>query len=123
MNGETIAAQSPAIIDTGTTLLMMSSDAYAKYAAVLSAATGAKLDPSTGLLAVSPNQVARAPPLMVVIDGNAFPLSADSQFFPLTSNAALTGKSSINLRYNVVASTGTPTGSGLDVIMGYACEA
>lgn len=51
--------------DTGTTLVLLASDAFAAY----QKATGATLDSATGLLTVSKEQFLTLPPLLFTIDG------------------------------------------------------
>lgn len=51
-NNEQLLSDSAGIVDTGTTLLMIATDAFQKY----ERATGAKMDNSTGLLTLTEQQ-------------------------------------------------------------------
>ena len=51
---DTILSTTAGIVDTGTTLLLLASDAFQKY----QSATGAQMDETTGLLTVTDSQFA-----------------------------------------------------------------
>ncbi|KAJ7445326.1 family A1 protease [Mycena latifolia] len=98
------------IIDTGSTLLFLASDAYSRYAAL----TGATLDSATGLLTVP--SIANLQPLVVVMNGTSFTFSPNAQLWPRALNTAIGG--SCCKIYLVIADLGSPSGSGLDFILG-----
>ncbi|EJD41330.1 aspartic peptidase A1 [Auricularia subglabra TFB-10046 SS5] len=109
--GTTILTSS-GIVDTGTTLLLLASDAFAAY----QRATGAVQDRNTGLLRLTRQQFASLPPLNFVIGGTTFSLSADGQRWPQQLNTAIGG--STNFVYLIVSSLGSPSGSGFDFVLG-----
>ncbi|KAJ7445280.1 family A1 protease [Mycena latifolia] len=98
------------IIDTGSTLLFLASDAYSRYTAL----TGATLDSATGLLTVP--SIANLQPLVVIMNGTSFTFSPNAQLWPRALNTAI-GGSSCKL-YLVIADLGSPSGAGLDFILG-----
>lgn len=78
VQGGTAILGSAGIVDTGTTLVLLASQAFGAYAT----AAGAVLDSATGLLRVTPAQFAVLPTLDVVVGGVAFPLTPDGQRWP-----------------------------------------
>lgn len=109
-----ILATTAGIVDTGTTLIMIASDAFSKY----TSATGAVLDKTTGLLRITPAQYANLQSLYFTTNGVTYTFTANAQLFPRSLNTAIGGTAS-NI-YLIVANLGTPSGQGLDFINGYA---
>ncbi|KAG6813700.1 hypothetical protein H0H92_008107 [Tricholoma furcatifolium] len=101
------------IVDTGTTLVQIASDAFEAY----QKATGAVPDSNTGLLSITMDQYNNLQPLNFAINGRTFAMSPNAQIFPRALNTQIGGTS--DGIYLVIASTGTPSGSGLDFIAGY----
>lgn len=62
---DTILPTTAGIVDTGTTLLLLATDAFDAY----TAATGATPDSTTGLLSVTPEQFAALKSLFFTIGG------------------------------------------------------
>ncbi|KDQ58183.1 hypothetical protein JAAARDRAFT_155852 [Jaapia argillacea MUCL 33604] len=112
-NGATILATTAGIVDTGTTLVYLASNAYTKYVS----ATGAKLDATTGLLKVTSAQYAALKPLDFVIGGVTYALTANGQIWPRSLNTYIGGTT--GSIYLIVNNLGTPSGEGLDFINGY----
>ncbi|KAF8236774.1 aspartic peptidase A1 [Tricholoma matsutake] len=102
------------IVDTGTTLVLIASDAYNRYVT----ATGAVLDNATGLLRITSAQYANLQSLFFHINGVTYELTANAQLWPRSLNTLIGGTS--GSIYLIVANLGTPTGQGLDFINGYA---
>ncbi|KAG6813213.1 hypothetical protein H0H92_013100 [Tricholoma furcatifolium] len=102
------------IVDTGTTLVYIATDAYDRYVS----ATGATLDSTTGLLKITSAQYSALQPLYFNINGVAFELTPNAQLWPRSLNTAIGGSASD--LYLVVNDIGSVTGSGLDFINGYA---
>jgi len=127
--GVTILSQTAGIVDTGTTLILIANgmhlshddevllttclDAFYKY----QIATGAILDPNTGLLKISPDQYQKLSPLNFNIGGVSYQLTPNAQIWPRSLNTALGGTSGDI--YLVVSYIGSNSGSGLDFINGY----
>ncbi|KAG6840770.1 hypothetical protein C0991_004555 [Blastosporella zonata] len=109
-----ILSSTAGIVDTGTTLLYIATDAYNRYRS----ATGAVLDSNTGLLRITSAQFANLKSLFFTINGATFEFTANAQLWPRSLNTAIGGSAS-NI-YLVVADIGTSTGAGLDFINGYA---
>ncbi|KAG2360438.1 aspartic peptidase domain-containing protein [Suillus spraguei] len=101
------------IVDSGCTFLLIVSDAYDNY----KAATGAELDPATGLLTVTPEQYGALQPLDFHIGGETFSLSPNAQVWPRSLNHLVNGVDGV--LYLVVKSLNRRFGSGLDFINGY----
>lgn len=108
-----ILAETAGIVDTGTTLILIASDAFDKY----QSATGATLDQSTGLLQISSDQYAQLSSLYFTAGGVTYELTANGQIWPRSLNSAIGGTT--DGIYLIVANSGTASGSGLDFTNGY----
>ncbi|KAG0695389.1 aspartic peptidase domain-containing protein, partial [Suillus ampliporus] len=108
----TILSETAGIVDTGTTLILIASDAFANY----QSATGATLDQITGLLAVTLTQYDALQNLNFNVGGNTYALTPNGQIWPRALNTYLGGSS--GYIYLVVNDIGTPSGEGLDFING-----
>ncbi|KAI0783297.1 aspartic peptidase A1 [Abortiporus biennis] len=107
-----IQSNSAGIVDTGTTLVLIASDAFTRY----QRATGGVNDAATGLLRLTTAQFANLQSLFFNINGVSFELTANAQIWPRALNADIGGNA--NSVYLIVNSIGTPTGEGLDFING-----
>ncbi|KAI0672030.1 family A1 protease [Trametes maxima] len=110
--GQIILPSTAGITDTGTTLLLIASDAFATYQSL----TGGVLDPNTGLLKITPDQFANLKSLFFHIGSNAFEFTPNAQIFPRALNSAIGGTD--DAIYLVIADIGTPSGEGFDFIDG-----
>ncbi|KAG6879572.1 hypothetical protein C0992_001399 [Termitomyces sp. T32_za158] len=113
-SGTTILTENSGIVDTGTTLLLLASDAFARY----TSATGAVPDNATGLLRLTSSQFANLQSLFFSINGATFEFTANAQAWPRALNAAIGGTS--NNVYLIVGDLGTPSGEGFDFVNGFA---
>jgi len=113
-NGKTILSSTAGIVDTGTTLIYIATNAYDKY----KTATGGTEDESTGLLKISSSQYSALKTLDFVIGGTTYGLTANAQIWPRALNSDIGGSSGDI--YLVVSDVGNDSGSGLDFINGYA---
>ncbi|KAG2047767.1 acid protease [Suillus hirtellus] len=114
MYGSTpILDQTAGIVDTGTTLILIASDAFNIY----QTATGATLDKTTGLLQISSDQYEQLSSLYFTIGGITYELTPNGQIWPRSLNSAIGG--STNNIYLVVSDSGDSSGSGLDFTNGY----
>ncbi|KAI1786237.1 acid protease [Ganoderma leucocontextum] len=111
--GTTILSSTAGITDTGTTLVLLASDALAKY----QKATGAVLDNNTGLLKITSAQFAKLQSLFFHIGGTTYEFTPNAQIWPRALNTAIGGSASSI--YLVTADLGSPSGEGLDFIDGY----
>ncbi|KAI9452783.1 aspartic peptidase A1 [Lactarius psammicola] len=109
----TILSTTAGIVDTGTTLILIATDAFNRY----KTATGAVNDAATGLLRITSTQFNNLQSLFFTAGGRAFELTANAQIWPRSLNTFIGGTSTSI--YLVVNDIGTPTGSGLDFINGY----
>ncbi|KIL59248.1 hypothetical protein M378DRAFT_14952 [Amanita muscaria Koide BX008] len=109
----TVLASTAGIVDTGTTLILIASNAFSTYKSL----TGGVLDANTGLLKITASQYSALKPLNFNINGVTFPLTANGQIWPRSLNTAIGGTATSI--YLVVASIGAPSGQGLDFIDGY----
>ncbi|KAL0959820.1 hypothetical protein HGRIS_011499 [Hohenbuehelia grisea] len=102
------------IVDTGTTLLYIATDAFQKY----QKATGAKLDQNTGLLTITQAQFDNLQSMFFVIGGVTYEFTANAQIWPRALNSTIGGVE--NKIYLVTVDMGQESGSGLDFINGFA---
>ncbi|KAJ7354296.1 aspartic peptidase A1 [Mycena albidolilacea] len=110
-----ILASTAGIVDTGSTLIHLATDAFNKY----KYATGAVLDTTTGLLTITAAQYAALQNLDFVIGGVTYALTPNAQIWPRSLNTAIGGSASCI--YLVVTDLGTNSGEAeFDVINGYA---
>ncbi|KAG2103766.1 acid protease [Suillus discolor] len=114
MYGSTpILDETAGIVDTGTTLILIASDAFSVY----QSATGAILDKTTGLLQISSDQYEQLASLYFTIGGIAYELTPNGQIWPRSLNSAIGGTT--DGIYLVVSDSGDSSGSGLDFTNGY----
>ncbi|KIJ40077.1 hypothetical protein M422DRAFT_257145 [Sphaerobolus stellatus SS14] len=108
----TILSTTAGIVDTGTVLLLLATNAITAY----KKASGAVLDNTTGLLRLTTAQFAALQSLFFTIGGTTFELTANAQAWPRNLNADIGGTA--NNVYLIVGDLGTPSGEGLDFING-----
>ncbi|PBL00401.1 acid protease [Armillaria gallica] len=108
-----ILSSTAGIVDTGTTLVYIASNAFTKY----KTATGATLDSSTGLLRITSAQYAKLSSLFFNINGVSYELTPNAQIWPRSLNTEIGGSSSAI--YLIVNDIGINSGEGLDFINGY----
>lgn len=109
----TILAETAGIVDTGTTLILLASNAYTKY----QSATGATLDRTTGLLRITSTQYSALQNLNFNVGSTTYALTPNGQIWPRSLNTYIGGSTSYI--YLVVNNLGSPSGQGLDFINGY----
>ncbi|KDR84345.1 hypothetical protein GALMADRAFT_708895 [Galerina marginata CBS 339.88] len=109
----TILPNTAGIVDTGTTLVLLATDAFNTY----KSATGAILDSTTGLLSITPDQYAKLQSLFFTVENTIFEMTPDAQLWPRVLNTLIGGSASAI--YLIVGDLGIPSGSGLDFINGY----
>ncbi|KLO16772.1 family A1 protease [Schizopora paradoxa] len=110
---QSVLSGNSGIVDTGTTLILIATDAFNRY----QAATGATLDSNTGLLSITKDQYSRLQSLFFTIGGTRFELTPNAQIWPRALNSYIGGtRDGI---YLVVADIGMNSGSGMDFINGY----
>ncbi|CDO71514.1 hypothetical protein BN946_scf184910.g13 [Trametes cinnabarina] len=107
-----ILSNTAGIVDTGTTLTLIATDALQRY----QRATGAVLDNATGLLRLTQAQFQNLQSLFFTINGATFELTPNAQIWPRALNTAIGGNA--NSIYLIVGDIGTPSGEGLDFING-----
>lgn len=89
-SGTSLLKNEPGIVDTGTTLLLISTAAYIEY--ILN--TGASPDETTGLLKISSSNYSKLKSLYFTIGGTTFEFTANAQTWPRALNAAIGGSTS-----------------------------
>ncbi|KAJ7913482.1 acid protease [Mycena leptocephala] len=109
----TILDLTAGIVDTGTTLLLLATDAFEAY----QKATGATADRTTGLLTVTASQFAKMQSLLFHIGDATLELTPNAQIWPRSLNSTLGGDD--NKIYLITADLGSNSGSGLDFIDGF----
>ncbi|KAF8879842.1 aspartic protease [Infundibulicybe gibba] len=110
----TIQPLSAGIVDTGTTLFLIASNAFTRYRQL----TGAVPDANTGLLRVTSAQFANLQSLFLVMSTTTLELTADAQIWPRALNTAIGGVAGDI--YLIVGNLGTPSGEGFDFVDGFA---
>ncbi|KAG1891613.1 acid protease [Suillus fuscotomentosus] len=108
-----ILDETAGIVDTGTTLIYIASDAFNKY----QSATGGTLDEATDLLKISSDQYDQLSSLYFTIGGVTYELTPNAQIWPRSLNSAIGGTT--DGIYLIVSSTGSSSGSGDDFTNGY----
>ncbi|EIW53178.1 aspartic peptidase A1 [Trametes versicolor FP-101664 SS1] len=100
------------ILDTGTTLILIASDAFQRYQDF----TGAKADDDTGLLSITQEQYGNLQNLYFKIGDIDYALTPDAQIWPRALNADIGGAE--DGIYLIVADLQSDSGRGLDFING-----
>ncbi|KAH9936082.1 acid protease [Fomitopsis serialis] len=113
-NGTSLLSGNAGIVDTGTTLLMIATDAFQKY----QKATGATLDSTTGLLSITEDQYNKLQSLYFKIGSTTFEFTANAQIWPRSLNSTLGGEA--GKIYLITSDLGSNSGQGLDFINGFA---
>lgn len=108
-----ILSTTAGIVDTGTTLVLLSTNGFNAY----TKATGATNDATTGLLKLTTAKFASLQSLFFTAGGATFELTANAQAWPRSLNTVIGGTAG-NV-YLIVNSLGTPSGEGLDFINGF----
>ncbi|KAH9057469.1 acid protease [Lactarius vividus] len=112
-SGESILSSTAGIVDTGTTLVLIATDAFKTYQQV----TGATLDEDTGLLTLTNSQFKNLQSLFFHVGSVQYELTPNAQIWPRVLNTAIGGiEGSI---YLIVSDLGSPSGRGLDFINGF----
>ncbi len=83
----TVLSSTAGIVDTGTTLTLIATDAFNRY----KASTGATLDRNTGLLSITSEQYGRLQNLVFTIGGTRFELTPNAQIWPRALNSYIGG--------------------------------
>ncbi|KAG1719342.1 aspartic peptidase domain-containing protein [Suillus paluster] len=110
----TILSETAGIVDTGTTLIFIATDAFNQY----KSATGATMDQNTGFLMITSDQYAKLQTLTFNIGGSSYDLTPDAQIWPHSFNTEIGGSSSSI--YLIVADIGSNSGSGFDFVNSYS---
>ncbi|KAF8589852.1 acid protease [Ramaria rubella] len=110
-NSTPILTKGSGIVDTGTSLLLLASDAFQAYVS----ATGATMDQTTGFLTIdNPNNLQS---LFFNMGGVTFEFTANAQILPRVLTSGLSGGS--NLTYLIVGDNGSQLGQGNDFTNGF----
>ncbi|KAK3823850.1 MAG: family A1 protease [Linnemannia elongata] len=112
-SGKTILSPTAGIVDSGTTRLLLASDAFKEF----QSATGATIDATTNLLTLTSSQYANMESLFVHIGATTFELTPNALIWPRSLNSEIGG--SPGSIYLIVGDHGQPSGQGLDFILGY----
>ncbi|KAG9219673.1 hypothetical protein CCMSSC00406_0006005 [Pleurotus cornucopiae] len=112
-NNAPLLSSTAGIVDTGTSLILLSTDAFKRYME----ATNATKDDVTGLLSIPASSYGQLHSLNFKIGGFTFEMTPDSQVWPRSLNACIGGRN--DTMYLIIGDMGTVGGSGLDFILGY----
>ncbi|OCH85902.1 aspartic peptidase A1 [Obba rivulosa] len=113
-SGTSVLSNTAGIVDTGTTLLYIATDALSRYIKAVGASS--EPDEETGLYTISSANFAKLESLFFNIGSESYEFTANAQIWPRSLNSAIGGKS--GTIYLVVNDIGSDTGSGLDFING-----
>ncbi|KAI6145240.1 aspartic peptidase domain-containing protein [Pisolithus tinctorius] len=114
--GTTILSTTAGIVDTGTTLILIASDAFNQYRSL----TGAVSDSATGMLRITTLQYIALQNLNFNINGVTYTLTPNGQIWPRALNTYIGGSSSyVYLVVNDIG-VGSNSGSGLYFVNGQA---
>jgi Eukaryotic aspartyl protease len=102
------------IVDSGTTLIQLATDAFQAY----QRSTGAIEDSVTGLLTITPAQFNSLQSLHFNIGGQTYELTPNAQIFPRSLITEIGGK--LDKIYLIISDISSRSGSGLDFILGKA---
>ncbi|KAI0323807.1 aspartic proteinase from Irpex Lacteus [Cubamyces sp. BRFM 1775] len=109
---ETLLPNNPAIFDTGTSLILLATDALKIYVALL----GAELDEATTLYRITPETFETLQSLFFTIGGTVFEFTANAQIWPRNLNTMIGGTD--DFVYLIVNDLGRESGSGMDIVCG-----
>ncbi|ORX73510.1 aspartic proteinase from Irpex Lacteus [Basidiobolus meristosporus CBS 931.73] len=109
---EPILSTTAGSVDSGTTLLLLPTDAFQKYLK----ATGAVIDKATGLPKLTSAQFAKLKSLFITIGGTTLELTANACIFPRALNTQIGGEA--GGIYLAFGDLGSNSGAGLDFILG-----
>ncbi|CAE7186075.1 unnamed protein product [Rhizoctonia solani] len=113
---QVIQPSSAGIVDTGTTLLHITRQAFDDYARSI---PGSQTDASTGLLEIPENSIIYMRPLSFVIDGKPYEFTSQAQLWPRELNRLIGGKE--NIYYSVINWLNEDSAAmGLNFVGGYA---
>jgi len=112
-SGTTILNTTAGIVDTGTTLLLLATDAFQAY----QKATGGVEDKTTGLLTITEGQYNSLQSLYFNIAGTTFELTPNAQIWPRSLNSQIGGED--GKIYLIASDLGSNSGQGLDFINGF----
>ncbi|KAH9834745.1 family A1 protease [Rhodofomes roseus] len=110
--GTEILSPTAGIIDTGTTLLLLATNAFDAYQNM----TGATMDQTTGLLQIDEEQYEALESLYFSIGDTVYEFTPDAQLWPRSLNEYIGGDP--DGIYLIVSDNGAVAGSGLDFING-----
>ncbi|EIN06383.1 acid protease [Punctularia strigosozonata HHB-11173 SS5] len=113
-DGTVIMPQTAGILDTGTTLIYLPSDAFQKYKLAVKGA----IDRDTGFLRIRNDQFKSLKPLKFALGTRTYTLSPNGQVWPRTMNAYIGGQK--GYVYLMINDIGAPSGKGLDFVNGFA---
>jgi hypothetical protein len=111
--GTVILETTAGIVDTGTTLVLIATNAFQVY----QSQTGATMDQTTGLLTITSEQYTNLKNLNFVVGGETYALTPNAQIWPRSLNSVIGGNA--GQIYLIVADLGSNSGQGLDFINGY----
>ncbi|KAF7299716.1 Acid protease [Mycena chlorophos] len=112
-DGTSILSLTSGIVDTGTTLLLLATEAFQAY----QSATGATSDSTTGLLKITEDQYNNLQSLFFTLGDTTLELTPNAQIWPRSLNSTLGGDD--GSIYLITSDLGSSLGQGLDFIDGF----
>ncbi|KAI5119243.1 hypothetical protein M0805_008794 [Coniferiporia weirii] len=111
--GTTVLSSTAGIVDTGTTLLLLSTDAFDTFTSL----TGATLDETTGLLVISSADYENLQSLFFNIGSASFEFTKNAQTWPRALNTAIGGTA--DSIYLIVSDLGASSVEGFSFVNGF----
>ncbi|KAG0302513.1 hypothetical protein BGZ98_007438, partial [Dissophora globulifera] len=111
-DGANVLSNTAGIIDHTTSLLLLATDAFQQFQKL----TGATLDTATGLLKVPSTDNLES--LFFQVKGVTYEITANALIWPRALNTKIGGEA--GGVYLVVGDHGSPSGQGLDFVIGYS---
>ncbi|KAI9239349.1 MAG: aspartic peptidase domain-containing protein [Podila humilis] len=107
----TVLSTTAGTIESATSLLLLATDGFEEFQQL----TGAVLDQTTGLLSIEDASTLQS--LYFIVNGVTYEITANALIWPRSMNSAIGGTSGST--YLIVGDLGTPSGQGLDFMIGY----
>lgn len=108
-----LLSKTSGVVDLATVKLLLATDAFNVFVKQ----SGAILDATTGYWTLTSDQFALLSPVVLELNGVKIEIPANALIWPRRLNSQIGG--SANAIYLIVGDLGTPSGQGLDFVIGY----
>lgn len=111
---ESLLPLTSGIVDTGTTLLLLATDAFERYGNL----TGAVMDKDVGFLSLTKENFSKLETMPLSLGNTTFLLTPNAQVWPTKFNSVIGGKP--DMYYLIIGDNQGKSGSGFDFTLGKA---